>query len=79
MAEVRLRTAANGKAISAYTDENGNFFVEQSTAFLGGLQFPFQGGVRTDAGIALMVVPRDDGSCNTAACHGGVQGWVHGP
>lgn len=79
MAEVRLRTGSTGKAFSAYTDENGNFFVEQSQAFLAGLMFPFQGGVRTDAGTALMIQTQDDGSCNHASCHGGVQGWVHGP
>lgn len=78
-AEVRLRTAADGKAISAYTDENGNFFIEQSSAFLAGLQFPFQTGVRTDAGIALMPPTSNDGSCNNTSCHGGAQGWVHGP
>jgi hypothetical protein len=79
MAEVRLRTASTGKAVSVYTDENGNFIMEQSTAFLAGLKFPFQGGVRTDAGIALMTGTQNDGSCNLAACHGGAQGWVHGP
>ena len=79
MAEVRLRTASNGNAISAYTDANGNFFIEQSSAFLAGLQFPFQGGVRTDAGVVLMVANQNDGSCNNSSCHGGAQGWVHGP
>ncbi len=79
MAEVRLRSASNGNAISAYTDANGNFFIEQSSAFLAGLQFPFQGGVRTDAGVVLMIGNQNDGSCNNSACHGGAQGWVHGP
>jgi hypothetical protein len=79
MAEVRLRTASTGKALSTYTDENGNFIVEQSTAFLAGLKFPFQVGVRTDAGTALMPITSNDGSCNTALCHGGAQGWVHTP
>lgn len=78
-AEVRLRTAADGKAISAYTDANGNFFIEQSSAFLAGLQFPFQAGVRTDAGVALMAPVSNDGSCNNTSCHGGTQGWVHAP
>jgi hypothetical protein len=79
MAEVRLRSASNGNAISTYTDANGNFFIEQSSAFLAGLQFPFQGGVRTDAGVALMMTDQNDGSCNNGSCHGGSQGWAHGP
>jgi len=65
--EVRLRDTA-GKAVSAYTDANGNFFVRAADA--AALVFPVQAGARNTATTRAMSASIANGACNGAACHG---------
>lgn len=77
--EVRLRNPTTGKAVSAYTDALGNFFVRKSDATNAGVTFPVNAGVRDATNVATMTDTPMVGSCNAATCHGGTQGWIHLP
>ena len=75
--EVRLRDAA-GKAVSAFTDANGNFFVRAADA--AALVFPVQAGARNAATTQTMSATIANGACNSAACHGSAAtGFIHVP
>lgn len=75
--EVRLRNATTGKAVSAYTDALGNFFVRSSEAATAGVTQPVIVGVRDATTSKSMVAAPKDGGCNAGTCHGGPQGWAH--
>jgi len=70
--EVRLRDAT-GKAISTYTDNDGNFYAK------GTLAFPVLTGVRDGQTVRLMSGAIANGGCNAATCHAGAQGPIHVP
>jgi hypothetical protein len=75
--EVRLRDGA-GKAVSAYSDANGNFFVRAADA--AALVFPVQVGARNGATTRAMSATIASGACNSAACHGNAAtGFIHVP
>lgn len=76
--EVRFRDAA-GKALSVYTDALGNFYVTQSAATNAGLAFPLSVGARDGTSTKPMVGAIANGDCNSSACHGGAQGFIHVP
>lgn len=76
--EIRLRDAA-GKAVSAYTDANGNFFVRGTAATAAGITLPAHTGARDGTTTKLMSATITSGDCNSSGCHGGGQGWVHVP
>jgi hypothetical protein len=63
-AEVRV-VQANGAALSAYSDADGNFFFLRSAS--PPLDAPVAGGVRDSNGAALMVNVFNVGDCNS--CH----------
>lgn len=71
--EVRLRDNT-GAAVIARTDVNGNFFFRGA-----GVTLPAATGVRSGATTTLMAGAISNGACNSAACHGGAQGWIHIP
>lgn len=71
--EVRLRDN-NGGSLIAHTDANGNFFFRGA-----GVTLPALTGVRDNATTTLMAGAISNGACNSAACHGGAQGWIHIP
>ena len=77
--EVRLRNPTTGKAVSAYTDALGNFFVRKSEAANAGVTFPVNAGVRDATDVATMTDTLTEGACNATTCHGGKQGWIHLP
>jgi len=62
--EVRVKDAT-GKAISAWTDADGNFFSFVSTG--GDLTFPAHPGLRNAKGQRLMTSVTHTGDCNS--CH----------
>jgi hypothetical protein len=75
--EVRLRDGA-GKAVSAYTDAFGNFFVRAADA--AAVVFPVQAGARNTASTRAMSASIANGACNSAACHGSAAtGFIHVP
>jgi hypothetical protein len=75
--EVRLRDGA-GRAVSAYTDANGNFFVRAADA--AALVFPVQAGARNAATTRTMDATLANGACNSAGCHGNAAtGFIHVP
>lgn len=63
-AEVRV-VDANGKAYTAYTDANGNFYYSASSGFTA----PAKVGVRDGTDTSLMISTIPDGTCNK--CHDG--------
>jgi hypothetical protein len=65
---------ANGAAHSAYTDVNGNFYLNA-----GALAGPAKVGVRNATSTHLMAGGITSGNCNSSGCHGGAQGWIHLP
>lgn len=71
--EVRLRDN-NGGSLLTHTDANGNFFFRGA-----GVTLPAATGVRDNATTSLMAGAISNGACNSAACHGGTQGWIHIP
>ena len=71
--EVRLRDN-NGGSLIAHTDANGNFFFRGA-----GVTLPAATGVRDNTTTTLMAGAISSGACNSAACHGGAQGWIHIP
>ena len=75
--EIRLRDAA-GRAASAYTDANENFFIRAADA--AALVFPVQAGARDAAAVKAMSASIANGACNSAACHGNAAtGFIHVP
>jgi hypothetical protein len=62
--EVRVRDQ-NGKAVSAYSDNDGNFFFPLNPN--GDLAFPAHAGIRNASGTKLMGSTVNNGNCN--ACH----------
>ena len=73
--EIRLR-APDGLAVSAYTDEDGNFYRAATPT---SPKFPVSVGVRNATGTRLMAGAPPDGNCSTALCHGGTHPWVYLP
>jgi hypothetical protein len=71
--EVRF-VDANGTARSVYTDALGNFYFKGAT-----LAAPGKVGARDATTTQNMTSTIANGDCNSAACHGGAQGWVHVP
>ena len=61
-AEVRVRDA-QGHAVSAYTDADGNFYVLAGTTLVA----PWHAGARDATGTMLMTNVINDGNCNS--CH----------
>lgn len=76
--EVRFRDGA-GNTFSTYTDALGNFLVTAGEATSAGITFPLQVGARDATSTKLMSASITSGDCNSAACHGGAQGFVHVP
>ena len=73
--EVRARNAA-GTAVSAWTDQDGNFYMPTS----GGVAFPASVGVRNAATTKVMSASLGAGTCAASACHvTGKQGPIHLP
>jgi mono/diheme cytochrome c family protein len=71
--EVRIRDAA-GNAVSAWTDQDGNFYIKKS----GGVALPALVGARNATTNALMGATISDGGCASASCHvAGKAGPVH--
>ncbi len=72
--EVRVRDAA-GNAASAYTDQDGNFYLPAGT---GGVTLPAEIGVRNGTTTKLMGSTLSAGGCAAGACHvSGKQGVIH--
>ena len=73
--EVRARNAA-GVAVSAWTDQDGNFYMPSS----GGVTLPASIGVRNAATTKVMSSSIATGTCASSACHvAGKQGPIHLP
>lgn len=73
--EVRARNAA-GVAVSAWTDQDGNFYMPSS----GGVTLPSSIGVRNAATTMVMSSSIATGTCASSACHvAGKQGPIHLP
>lgn len=71
--EVRVR-AADGTAVSAYTDEDGNFYHAAPIAF------PASAGLRNATSSQGMMGMPPGGGCNNAQCHdGNAHPWVYLP
>jgi hypothetical protein len=71
--EIRVR-APDGGALSAYTDQDGNFYQAASVGF------PANVGVRSATNARLMMAPPPDGGCNASQCHdGNAHPWVYLP
>jgi hypothetical protein len=69
--EVRIR-AANGAALTTYTDTFGNFFIPYSAPGI----FPIAGslvGVRDATNMRMQASPVTDGSCASGSCHSAMQ------
>jgi hypothetical protein len=76
--EVRVRDAA-GKAVSAYSDNLGNFYVTQNAATNAGVTFPVSVGIRNATSTELMSATITSGDCNSSTCHGGAEEFPHVP
>jgi hypothetical protein len=75
--EVRVR-GNDGKAYSAHSDDDGNFWYLPGTG--EALAFPANSGARDGTNMALMVGTITAASCNTGGCHdGSTQAYVHLP
>jgi len=75
--EIRVR-GSDGKAYSAHSDNDGNFWYEPGTG--EALAFPAMSGARDGTNTALMVGNLTASSCNTGGCHdGSTQAYVHLP
>jgi hypothetical protein len=71
--EIRVR-APDGTAVSAYTDQDGNFY--QATAMV----FPASVGLRNSTSARGMMAMPPAGGCNAAQCHDGdAHPWVYLP
>ncbi len=69
MAEVRLKSYVNANAVSAYTDNDGNWFVPLDVAQDAGVQFSLRPGIRNATQVRMMGPSPAIGVCNQ--CHGG--------
>jgi hypothetical protein len=75
--EIRVR-GSDGKAFSAHSDDDGNFWYLPGTG--EALAFPAMSGARDGTNTALMVGTITAASCNTGGCHdGNTQAYVHLP
>lgn len=75
--EIRFRDAT-GKAVSTYSDADGNFYLTPNQA--QGLTFPLQVGARDATNVRPMVTMLSMGDCSASACHGNASvGAVHVP
>jgi hypothetical protein len=73
--EVRARDAA-GNAVSAFTDQDGNFYIPNP----GAVTLPAHIGVRNTATTKLMSGTIASGTCASSSCHvAGKQGSIHLP
>jgi hypothetical protein len=73
--EVRARDNA-GNAVSAWTDQDGNFYLPSG----GAVTMPVHIGVRNAATTKLMASTISSGTCASSACHvAGKQGGIHLP
>lgn len=72
--EVRIRDGA-GNAVSAFTDERGNFFVRWEDR--DATTLPARTGARGGGATWLMSGETPHGDCNSSACHGGAAGPIH--
>lgn len=73
--EVRARDAA-GNAVSAFTDQDGNFYISNP----GAVTLPAHVGVRNAATTKLMSSTIGSGTCASGSCHvAGKQGSIHLP
>ena len=71
--EIRVR-AADGTAVSAYTDQDGNFYLATAIAF------PASVGLRNATSAHGMMAMPPAGGCNAAQCHDGdAHPWIHLP
>jgi hypothetical protein len=71
--EVRVR-AADGGSLSAYTDEDGNFYQSAPIAF------PASVGARNATTSRVMMGMPPEGGCNNAQCHdGNAHPWMTVP
>lgn len=69
MAEVRLKRTLNANAVSAYTDQDGNWFVPLGAAQDAGVNFSLRPGIRNATLLRTMGPSPAIGVCNQ--CHGG--------
>ncbi|HEY1955111.1 MAG TPA: hypothetical protein VGH28_05850 [Polyangiaceae bacterium] len=75
--EIRVR-GSDGKAFSAYSDAEGNFWYEPKAG--ESLAFPAQAGVRDGTNTALQKSTLSASSCNAGGCHDGTtQAYLHLP
>ena len=65
--------------MTTHTDVLGNFFVTSAAATAAKLGFPAHAGTRDAANTKLMTATIANGDCNSSACHGGAQGFIHLP
>ena len=73
--EVRARDAA-GNAVSAWTDQDGNFYAGNA----GAVTLPARVGVRDAANTKVMSSTIASGTCASSTCHvSGKQGPIHLP
>jgi hypothetical protein len=74
MVEVRVRDAA-GNAASAYTDQDGNFYLPSGS---GSVKLPANVGIRDGVTTKTMSATISNGSCASSSCHvAGKQGVIH--
>jgi len=78
--EIRVR-GSDGKAYSAYSDADGNFWYKPGNG--EAIAFPAQTGARDGTNTALMVenlTATNGSSCNAGGCHdGNTQLYIHLP
>lgn len=65
--EVRLKAYVSSNAVSAYTDQDGNWFIPQEVARDAGVQFSVRPGVRNATSTRTMGPTAGTGVCNK--CH----------
>jgi hypothetical protein len=75
--EIRVR-GSDGKAFSAHSDDDGNFWYLPGTG--EAIAFPANSGARDGTTTALMNGTITMASCNSGGCHdGSTQAYVHLP
>lgn len=74
--EVRIVDTGSGRAFSAHSDSDGNFWLPMPMESAGG---PFLIGVRNPEAEKWMPLLQRGLDCNGSACHGGAQGPIHLP
>lgn len=67
MVEVRLKAFISTNAVSAYTDNDGNWFIPQAVATDAGVGFSVRPGIRNDTSVRTMGPSPAIGACNK--CH----------